>query len=129
MTTTTAALGRTPQTRKAGFGHLLLAEWTKIRSVRYDRAKQLRGRAAAVIGGADGAQGRFADAIAAAAISQQGAKAIGAAARAVFTHSEAVGTGARDTNDACLAAKGAGPGGGGIFIYLHANAARDGFQA
>lgn len=34
MTTTTAALGRTPQTRKAGFGHLLLAEWTKIRSVR-----------------------------------------------------------------------------------------------
>jgi ABC-2 type transport system permease protein len=34
MTTTTEALGRAPQTRKTGFGHLLLAEWTKIRSVR-----------------------------------------------------------------------------------------------
>lgn len=34
MTTTAEAAGTTPQVRKAGFGRLLLAEWTKIRSVR-----------------------------------------------------------------------------------------------
>lgn len=34
MTTTTEAAGATQQVRKAGFGRLMLAEWTKIRSVR-----------------------------------------------------------------------------------------------
>jgi ABC-2 type transport system permease protein len=34
MTTTAEATGAAPQIRKAGFGRLLLAEWTKIRSVR-----------------------------------------------------------------------------------------------
>jgi ABC-2 type transport system permease protein len=34
MTTTTDAAGTTPQIRKAGFGRIMLAEWTKIRSVR-----------------------------------------------------------------------------------------------
>jgi ABC-2 type transport system permease protein len=34
MTTTTDAPGTVPEIRKAGFGRLMLAEWTKIRSVR-----------------------------------------------------------------------------------------------
>lgn len=34
MTTTTDATGAVPEIRKAGFGRLMLAEWTKIRSVR-----------------------------------------------------------------------------------------------
>lgn len=34
MTTMTDAPGTAPQVRKAGFGRLMLAEWTKIRSVR-----------------------------------------------------------------------------------------------
>jgi ABC-2 type transport system permease protein len=34
MTTTTDATGTVPEIRKAGFGRLMLAEWTKIRSVR-----------------------------------------------------------------------------------------------
>ena len=34
MTTTTDATGTIPEIRKAGFGRLMLAEWTKIRSVR-----------------------------------------------------------------------------------------------
>jgi ABC-2 type transport system permease protein len=34
MTTTTQAPTPEPRIRKAGFGHLMLAEWTKIRSVR-----------------------------------------------------------------------------------------------
>jgi ABC-type transport system involved in multi-copper enzyme maturation permease subunit len=34
MTTATHAVGTTPEIRKAGFGRLLLSEWTKIRSVR-----------------------------------------------------------------------------------------------
>jgi hypothetical protein len=34
MTTTTEAPDAIPKVRKAGSGRLLLAEWTKIRSVR-----------------------------------------------------------------------------------------------
>jgi ABC-type transport system involved in multi-copper enzyme maturation permease subunit len=34
MTTTTHATGTLPEIRKAGFGRLMLSEWTKIRSVR-----------------------------------------------------------------------------------------------
>jgi ABC-2 type transport system permease protein len=34
MTTMTDAPGTTPQVRKAGFGRIMLAEWTKIRSVK-----------------------------------------------------------------------------------------------